>query len=108
MNKTFDYIKFAFSAIGVLLMITITLGLYIPYYLGKDPLPPNAELKYRRRGWIVFAVGYVINAAVSIAMFYQQEGGIICGAAIAGILCLVAWLMGRNDYEYKMEFGEGD
>lgn len=105
MNKALEYIKFAFSAIGVLLMIIITLGLYLPYLLGADPLPANAEPKYRRRGWIVFAVGYLINAAVMIGMFYQQEGGIICGASIAGILSLFAWLSGGADRSYKMEFG---
>lgn len=108
MNKAFDYIKAVFMIIGILLMIVITLGLCIPYRLGADPLPANAELKYRRRGWIIFAVGYLINAAALIGLFYQQEGGIICGASVAVILSLVAWSIGRGDYSYKMEFGEQD
>lgn len=108
MNKAIDYIKFFFSALGFLLLIAVFGGLYLPYLLGSDPLPANAEPKYRRRGWIVFAIGYLINAALMIAMFYDQEGGIIAGALFSLFLCWFAWLCGRGEYSSKMEFGDGN
>lgn len=102
MKKALETIEAVIFGIVCLVTFVVTVGLIVPYNLGRNPPDNNATFYLLMWRGILFALGFIFHAVALIAFLEWSWKGFVFGGLLATLLYNAIWGCGRKDYYFAM------